>query len=361
MSWFEQTDGIEERLVQKANASCIPLSGTFELSPACNMRCEMCYARLDADQIAAQGGLLPGEWWLSLAEELKEAGCMFLLLTGGEPLLYPDFKQVYTCLQEMGFILTVNTNGTLIDEPTADFFAAHPPRRLNITVYGTDDATYHSLCHYREGYEWTIRGIRLLRERGLAVKMNVSLTSKNKEQYAQFYALAQELDVPIEVDSYMFPFCRERAGYDEAIRLTPQECADFSMQTLYRQRPAGFQAYVRDAGIILSGGRFPEHDGMTCRAGRSSFWINWKGGLSPCFALQQEPVLLSEHSFAAAWKQVSAQVTGIHLSDKCSSCAWQQLCISCAGRACSETGRTDGTPEYLCTMMEHIKKGFHEA
>lgn len=361
MDWFEQTEGIEKRLVQKAGASHIPLSGTFELSPACNMRCEMCYARLDQAQIEGQGGLMPGERWLALAEELKEAGCMFLLLTGGEPLLYPEFKQVYLHLQEMGFILTVNTNGTLIGEAWADFFAAHPPRRLNITVYGTDESVYDSLCHYRAGYERTIRAIRLLRDRRLAVKMNVSLTKKNQAQFAQFYALAEELDVPVEVDSYMFPFCRGCADYDETIRLTPQECANFSMQTLHRQRPAGFQAYVRDAGIILSGGCLPGHDGMICRAGRSSFWINWKGELSPCFALQQDPIALSGCSFATVWEQIGAWINGVHLSEQCSSCKWQQLCMSCAGRALCETGHPDGTPTYLCAMMEHIKKGFHEA
>ena len=159
----------------------------------------------------------------------------------------------------------------------------------------------------------------------------------------------------------MFPFCRECADYDEAIRLTPQECGDYFMQILHRQKPAGFQAYVRDAGIILSGGCFQGHDSMNCRAGRSSFWINWKGEMSPCFALQQKPVSLTDYRFAEAWKQIGERISSVRLSEKCSSCRWQRLCMNCAGRACSETGHPDGTPTYLCTMMEHIKKGFHEA
>ena len=361
MEWFEQTDEIEERLVRRANAARIPIGGTFELSPACNMRCEMCYARMDTAQIRAQGGLMTGERWMAIAEELREAGCIFLLLTGGEPLLYPDFMEVYTGLQEMGFILTVNTNGTLMDETWVDFFAVHPPRRINITLYGADEAVYESLCHYGEGYERTIRAIRMLRERGLSVKMNVSLTPKNKVQFAKFYELAQSLGIPVEVDSYMFPFCRERAEYDETVRLTPEECADYYMQTLYRQKPSGFQAYLRDAGVILSGGCFPGHDCMICRAGTSSFWINWKGNLSPCFAMQQDVISLAEHSFTEAWELLGERITQVRLSDKCSNCAWQQLCPSCAGRALSETGRADGTPEYLCSFMEYIKKGFHKA
>ncbi|MDD7176434.1 MAG: radical SAM protein [Lachnospiraceae bacterium] len=360
MDWLEQTDEIEERLVKKASAARIPIGGTIELSPACNMGCEMCYARMDMAHIKEQGGLLSGERWMELAEQLQEAGCMFLLLTGGEPLLYPDFKKVYTGLQQMGFILTLNTNGTLINEEWADFFAAHPPRRINITVYGTDDQVYESLCHYREGYERTIRGIRLLRERGLAVKMNVSLTRKNKEQFQQFYELARTLGVPIEVDSYMFPFCREQKAYDETVRLTPQECADHYMQAMYRQNPAGFQSYVRDAGAVLNGVRFAGHEGMICRAGISSFWINWKGKLSPCFAMQTDEISLETHRFLDAWQLLGERVASVRLSDSCIHCQWQKVCPSCAGRALCETGRADGTPEYLCSFMECIKKGFHE-
>ena len=58
--------------------------------------------------------------WIKLAHQMKDAGTLFLLLTGGEPLLFPGFKEVYIELQKMGMILTINTNGTLIDEEWAD-------------------------------------------------------------------------------------------------------------------------------------------------------------------------------------------------------------------------------------------------
>lgn len=360
MDWFEQTDEIEERLVRKAGASHIPIGGTFELSPACNMRCEMCYARMDSAHIEEQGGLLRGKRWLAIAQELCDMGCMFLLLTGGEPLLYPDFREVYTGLQEMGFILTLNTNGTLIDEAWADFFAEHPPRRINITLYGTDEDMYESLCHYRAGYGRTIQGIRLLRERGIAVKMNVSLTEKNKAGFDGFYEQAQSLGIPVEVDSYMFPFCREQVEDERSVRLSPEECADYYMQAMYRQNPKGFQSYLRDAGWILNGGCIPGHDRMICRAGKSSFWINWRGALSPCFAMQEDAISLEEYGFAGAWELLGERIAQVHLSKDCSSCEWQRTCPACAGRACCETGSADGTPGYLCRFMEQIKKGFHE-
>ena len=82
-------------------------------------------------------------------------------------------------------ILTINTNGTLIDEEMAAFFGKHKPRRINITLYGTNEKTYADLCHYPGGFEKTLRGIRLLREQGVDVKIGGSLAKANREDLAQ--------------------------------------------------------------------------------------------------------------------------------------------------------------------------------
>ena len=71
---------------------------------------------------------------------------------GGEPLLVPGFKELYLALKAEGMVLTLNTNGTLLDEQWADFFARHKPRRVNITLYGADDAAYETLCRCPGGF-----------------------------------------------------------------------------------------------------------------------------------------------------------------------------------------------------------------
>lgn len=106
---------------------------------------------------------------------------IILLLTGGEPLLFPEFKELYKELQNMGMILTINSNGTLINEEWADFFAKHKPRRINITLYGADDQAYGKLCHYPAGFQKTVNAIRMLRDREIDVKINGSITSKMRK------------------------------------------------------------------------------------------------------------------------------------------------------------------------------------
>lgn len=107
---------IASYLSDKAIKNKIPLSGTFELSPICNMDCKMCYVKMTKSEVEKVGRLRTTDEWIKIAEDAREAGMLFLLITGGEPLLYKGFKELYLKLVKMGLIITINTNATLIDE-----------------------------------------------------------------------------------------------------------------------------------------------------------------------------------------------------------------------------------------------------
>ena len=103
---------IKKYVFQKAAINHIPVSGTFELTPRCNLSCEMCYIRMSAAEEATIGQELTADEWLSLGKQAVDAGMVYLLLTGGEPLQRPDFSEIYSGLAEMEILLTLNTNGT---------------------------------------------------------------------------------------------------------------------------------------------------------------------------------------------------------------------------------------------------------
>ena len=92
MEHIESYTTTERLLFSKAKSNKIPLNGSLELLPLSNMNCDMCYVRLSREEMERQGRLRFVEEWLSIAEQMKKAGTLFLLFTGGEPLLYPDFK-----------------------------------------------------------------------------------------------------------------------------------------------------------------------------------------------------------------------------------------------------------------------------
>ena len=196
---------VTEYLYRQATAAGIAFSGTFELTPVCNMDCKMCYIRLSRQAQEEIAPLADARRWLQLAREAKDAGMLYLLLTGGEPFLHPQFRQIMEGLHQMGLLISVNSNGTMIDEATVAWLRNCPPVRINISLYGACDETYGRLCGNPRGFTQTLHGIRLLKEAGISVKLNCSLTPHNAKDLPKMVEIAKENDCILQVATYMFP------------------------------------------------------------------------------------------------------------------------------------------------------------
>lgn len=347
---------VEKYLIGNASRQDIPISGSLELLPLCNMDCDMCYVRLSRSEMEQQGRLRTAEEWLEIGRQMQKAGVLFLMLTGGEPLLYPDFKKLYLELKKLGMILTINTNGTLLDEDWADFFAQYKPRRINITLYGTDSAAYKNLCHYEAGFEKTVHAIRLLKERGVEVKINGSLVKANSGEIKRLLDMACELDTVINIDTYMYPATRERnKSFTYSSRLTPDEAARARVMI---QKYARTEEELREsAEKMFYKAENPEPvtepvGHMKCRAGNTSFAVNWQGRMQPCVMLTAPSVSVFDVGFDQAWKTVSEGVKKIRLSSQCAHCSKRDVCQVCAACALYESGSYDGVPDYMCQYTE---------
>ena len=200
---------LTEYLYQKASAAGVPLSGTFELTPVCNMDCKMCYVRLSKGQQEAIAPLKTAKQWLELGEKAKQAGMLYLLLTGGEPFVHPQFRQILEGLHRMGFLISINTNGTMIDETAIEWLKNCPPVRFNVSLYGVSDEMYGRLCGNPKGFTQTVRAIRLLKEVGITVKLNCSLTPENAQDLPGIVEFAKQNDLILQVATYMFPPVRK--------------------------------------------------------------------------------------------------------------------------------------------------------
>ena len=361
MQNLEGMDTMEQMLVHKAYARRVPVNGSLELLPLCNMNCDMCYVRLSKEEMEQKGQLRTKDEWLALARQMKDAGTLFLLLTGGEPLLFLEFKQLYKELQNMGMILTINTNGTLLDEQWADFFAKHKPRRINITLYGADDKVYEELCHYKGGFAKTIRAIKLLRERNIDVKINGSITSKNEEDIKKILDIAKQCDAAVNLDTYMYPASRERnKPFDEQSRMHPKEAAMARLLILKHQwEKDALEEYKRSV-INAVENYDPQNNGynrhMSCLAGNCSFTINWQGMMRPCVMQSVPQANVFEDGFIQSWQKISTKTDEILINEECISCKYRPICNICAVAALLETGDYEGIPQYICEYTKEFYK-----
>ena len=349
-----------------ANKKGTPLSGTFELSPCCNMDCRMCYVRKSRQEVEAAGGEITADHWLAMAQECRKAGTLFLLLTGGEPFLYPGFRKLYIELSKMGFLISINTNGTMISEETVNWLREVPPARMNITLYGASDETYNRLCRNPKGYSQTVRAVKLLKEAGITVKLNASMTPYNINDLDGIYQTAQELNVYVQAAAYMYPPIRKNEkNIGKGDRFSAEEAGKWEAE-IERRRLTGEQYQKRVEAIrknILSkSGTSSEEMGeegepVRCRAGKTAFWINWKGEMTPC-GMMVEPVTYPfRDGLDVAWEKLRKKTGEIRLPVKCRRCSKKDLCPMCAAAIYAETGDFATVPEYLCELTE--KKILH--
>ncbi len=356
MELMEDGTTIERQMFAMAAKKKVPLYGVLELLPLCNLNCDMCYVRMSREEMEWVGRLCTIEEWIRIAEAMMKAGTLFVLLTGGEPLLYPHFRELYQKLRKLGMIVTINTNGTLIDEEWADFFAENKPRRINITLYGAGNETYERLCHYPGGFDKAVNGIRLLRERNIDVKVNGSLAKANADDRMKIIETGESLGAPVRIDTYMYPSVRERGhAYNDQARLDPETAAKARVEILRREMGEEvFAEYRRlrldEAHNTPEGEAVPGR--MSCRAGQSSFVVNWQGEMRSCVVLDKPSISLRDVEFDKAWEHTVKETASIRTAVRCNSCRLRKVCNTCAAAAIAETGRADGVPEYLCRYTE---------
>lgn len=350
---------ITDRLWSRSASMRVPLSGAFELLPLCNLRCKMCYVRKSAADVLAAGGLIPAGQWLEWALQAKEEGLLNPLLTGGEPFLRPDFQEIMAGMQEMGLQVTINSNGTMIDEAMAKWLGRHKPVRINITLYGGSEKSYQELCGDADAFCRVRHAVEWLKSYGVPVKFNTSITPQNVDELEDIIRYAKQMESPIQVASYMFPPVRRDAdmvGKNE--RLTPEEAgfvrvkADWLQNDLlwFKKQARRFSRFVPVTKEMQERQKEKEPQKMHCRAGRCTFWLDWQGNIGNCGMYSSASLPMGKRTFAEAWKEIVEQTNAVRYSPVCTNCPNFSICHPCIAMVKNECGTTDGRPEYLCRM-----------
>ena len=350
---------LTEYLHRKASRTKTPISGTFELSPLCNMDCKMCYIKMSKEKQESIARLRTKEEWIELAQKAKEKGMLFLLLTGGEPFLVKDFKELYIELHKMGFCISINSNGTMIDEDVIEWLKHYPPMRINMTLYGASNETYGRLCNNPKGFTQVTKALSLLKENNIQVKLNCSVTPYNKDDLKEIISFAEEHDLIVQATSYMFPPLRKdetKIGQND--RFNAEDAALYaSYISAYSNGFDRFKEYIESGQLALYDADddcgVVEGDHMRCRAGITSFWMTWEGKMLPCGMIPDKGKDPWEVGFDEAWENAKNIVSEITLPVKCAGCGKKDECRACAAMVYTETGTYDKVPQYRCEMTKN--------
>lgn len=357
---------VKKQLMHKAALTKTPLNGTFELTPRCNMNCKMCYIHMTDAEMKPFGRERTADEWIEFGRICADNGMLFLLITGGEPFLRPDFRKIYSGLKRLGLCISINTNGTLISDDDIEFLAKEKPEAINITLYGASSETYKRLCNYEAGFERVIHVIDKLKEKDIPLQLNVTLTKENINDLENIVAFGKSRDIALKITSYMFNPVRKTDGTKRtgSVVLSPEESgmarfltvknlltteAFELMRSQFRKEDFSIGFHGDDCDIL-------QGSNMSCVAGRSSFWITWDGRMLPCGMMNYPFSKPFELGFENSWKMVTNEIDKVLLPSECNVCKAKTVCRPCGAIVQTESGSFCNKPEYLCaSTKEYVR------
>ena len=330
----------------------VPLNGTIEISNRCPLACAHCYNNLPMDDLAARVRELSTAEHKRLLDELADQGCLWLLFTGGEIFARRDFLEIYAYARSKGFLITLFTNGTLITERIADFLASMPPFLIEITLYGATRATYEELTRVPGSYDMCLRGIDLLLERKLPLKLKTVAVSINKHELPAMRQMAADRGVEFKFDAMINPRI-DCSSSPLAVRLTPTEIVELDLEDA--EHVSEWKRLARDFGppVYVEGESRPLYD---CGGGISTFAVDPYGELSICVLSHKDSYNVRDGNFKEGWDDYIWGVRSRKITrpTKCTGCKLKSMCGNCAANAELETGDNESPVDFLC-QVAHLR------
>ncbi|WP_419663356.1 radical SAM domain protein [Desulfosarcina variabilis str. Montpellier] len=331
-----------ERLVRKL------LTLNIELTARCNNNCRHCYINRPANDKAAQDAELSAREILDIADQAVRMGCLWCLLTGGEPLLRDDFERIYRGLKQRGLLVSVFTNATLISDAHVDLWRQYPPRNLEISVYGVTQAGYERVTRQPGSFARFQAGLKRLWDAGLKPNLKSVVMKSNLVEFPQIEKFCQKYSyAPFRFDMQLhlrYDGNSLRNSQIKAERLEPRTIALLSSN----------HAFPPDNGQRtcwpIPGE--PRNGLFQCGCGLNECTIGSDGQARLCSSLVA-PVAttdLRRHTLEYFWENLVPLVRRIDSDNGavCSHCKFLPLCQQCPALTYLETGRFTGPVDRFC-------------
>jgi MoaA/NifB/PqqE/SkfB family radical SAM enzyme len=325
---------------KRAAAEGFPLHGTLALTHRCNLRCIHCFILPNAKPPESE---LSTAEWLTLAQEAADAGCCSMLLTGGEPLVRNDFAEIYLGIRKMGIRVELFTNATRIDSRVVETLCSAPPILIEVTVYGATPETYRRVTGRAEAHAEAMRGISMLREAGLPVRLKTVLMQENRNDFEAIRALGANDVLPVRYDATVQ--MRFRGDTQAAqLRVPPQDVARLESRFVpeivdqFRE-----QQKRTPPGMVKL---------YACAAGAVSFYANAEGLIQPCGSAVRHGVRYERGGLLRAFRACRQSIRSVQtpVNYECGTCEDRVYCGSCPPIADLECGDEAGKCAYACAL-----------
>ncbi len=321
----------------------IPLSAQLELTSRCNLRCRHCYLGDQLEQHHKRSLERDTESVIQSLDDWAAAGCMQLVITGGDPMVRRDFDTVYRHAVELGMFVTVFCDGILVTDPILDLFRQYPPRAVEVSIYGATAETYEDVTRVPGSHALAWKGIHRLLDAGIRVILKTVLMTLNEHELEAMAMQAEALNCAFRFDAAIFPCLPDGQADPLDLRVSPERAVELDLAFPERRRKWE-AALARPAPEVRVGDPV-----YRCGAGATSFYCDPFGNVSPCLMTTHYRYSTRERPFHAVWDgdmQTIRQRKQTRAGG-CFSGPLRNACTHCPAFNFLETGDEEVDSEYM--------------
>jgi radical SAM protein with 4Fe4S-binding SPASM domain len=343
---FADTDPIAEKIRINALKNCTPLNVTIELTQNCNFKCEHCYNFDRSNQDISRditSKTLTLEQWKNIVFQIREMGCFYLCLTGGEVLLYPHLNSLIEFSKNKGLSIRLKTNGSLLTKEKAFELKRLGIDDIEFSLYGATSITHDEFTNSRGQFLKVIEGMKWAKEYKLNPMCNIILHKGSVSEFSKMIALVKKLEVPFQVS---MDISAQHDGSSKALQYRP------SVSDLRG-------IFTSEVGEFLL--PFENVTGnIQCACARSNCGIGYDGSVYPCIGAPLLSGTLKDQSFREIWlnSPVLNRIRKLKLKDykDCFDCSDRNFCQRSSGLIYVNTGNYTGAEQQTCETAKLIKE-----
>ncbi len=329
-------------LYGKANAT--PTSATFELTPLCNFNCPMCYVhKKRTPEVEAQ--MLSTGQWLDLARQARDMGVLRLTLTGGEIFTRPDFWEIYSEINKMGFLISLLSNGSLIDESVIEKFHEYgAPHSMKLSLYGACNETYEKMCGVKDGFDRFSHAVDLLKEANIPFNVTSTIVKENFDDLQKMHEFAKKKFL---IFQHSFAIVKSTRNADSDPEKSRLFFLDFSLN-LTKEKVLGYKHPAL------------KNPFDRCAPFRRSFWTSWNGFVQHCSYASEPSFPLDDFSLSEAWELLMNSLEKIVFPKECKDCVCKEFCLLCPGTLFAESGNYNKVSKKHCEQAMLLYNAYKE-
>ena len=165
----------------------------FYLTEGCNLACRHCWIAPKYQTGDHTYPSLDIDLFRSILDQARPLGLSNVKLTGGEPLLHPEIREILNIIKTYGIRLTVETNGVLCTPELAQLMFECKEPFVSVSLDGIDPDTHEWVRGVKGCFESALEGIRNLVAVGFKPQIIMTVMEHNKDQMEAVVRLAESI------------------------------------------------------------------------------------------------------------------------------------------------------------------------